>query len=508
MRLVFLNIYLLFFSCIFSQNELDAIRYSRGGLNGSSRFISMGGAFGSIGADLSCGAFNPAGLGLYRKGDLAFSFGINNNRNEATLNQTLTSTYQANLNINFFGIAYAVKSKSDQESRHVLAYTSTQLQNFNNSTIMSGYTNSNSIAKDMLNLAQQQNNITNLNYSYEGLAFETLLFDTVNNQFISLLDNKRSVKQTREINTEGFQKEINLSYAYSLKDKLYFGLSIGIPEIEYTSTTTHTESDDKDSMRIGFITPTTYTTSYVDGLPILNSYYFDYLGFNSLNYTEYFKTTGSGLNLKIGTIARLNEFIRIGFYYHTSTTYYLTDEYYNKMSVSFDGQPKDPIEYKNPENGGYYKYQLTTPSKFSLSTAILLKKLAVIGLEYEQVKYTNAKLISDPEGGFNTANNKLKNNYSAGHNFRIGSELNIKPIFIRTGYSLQGSPNGLSLSGNLVRHSFNVGIGFRAKNNLYFDLTWNRKTTSEDYFLFKTLASKSLIKLNSTSISITIGFKF
>jgi hypothetical protein len=212
MRLVFLNIYILFFSCIFSQNEQDAIRYSRGGLNGSSRFISMGGAFSSIGADLSCGAFNPAGLGLYRKGDLAFSFGINNNRNEATLNQTLTSTYQANLNINFFGIAYAVKSKSDQESRHVLAYTSTQLQNFNNSTIMSGYTNSNSIAKDMLNLAQQQNNITNLNYSYEGLAFETLLFDTVNNQFISLLDNKRSVKQTREINTEGFQKEINLSY--------------------------------------------------------------------------------------------------------------------------------------------------------------------------------------------------------------------------------------------------------------------------------------------------------
>ena len=360
----------------------------------------------------------------------------------------------------------------------------------------------------MLNLAQQQNNITNLNYSYEGLAFETLLFDTVNNQFISLLDNKRSVKQTREINTEGFQKEINLSYAYSLKDKLYFGLSIGIPEIEYTSTTSHTELDDKDSMRIGFITPTSYTTSYVDGLPILNSYYYDYLGFNSLNYTEYFKTTGSGLNLKIGTIARLNEFIRIGFYYHTSTTYYLTDEYYNKMSVSFDGQPKDPIEYKNPENGGYYKYQLTTPSKFSLSTAILLKKYAVIGLEYEQVNYTNAKLISDPEGEFNTANNKLKNNYSAGHNFRIGSELNIKPIFFRTGYSLQGSPNGLSLSGNLVRHSFNVGIGFRAKNNLYFDLTWNRKTTTEDYFLFKTLSSKALIKLNSTSISTTIGFKF
>ena len=103
---------------------------------------------------------------------------------------------------------------------------------------------------------------------------------------------------------------------------------------------------------------------------------------------------------------------------------------------------------------------------------------------------------------------RLTNTFSEICELTSCPKLNIKPIFFRTGYSLQGSPNGLSLSGNLVRHSFNVGIGFRTKNNLYFDLTWNRKTTSEDYFLFKTLTSKSLIKLNSTSISITIGFKF
>ena len=61
--------------------------------------------------------------------------------------------------------------------------------------------------------------------------------------------------------------------------------------------------------------------------------------------------------------------------------------------------------------------------------------------------------------------------------------------------------------------NYQIGVGGNSAasvyaNNLYFDLTWNRKTTAEDYFLFKTLSSKALVKLNSTSISTTIGFKF
>ena len=44
-------------------------------LNGSARFVGMGGALGALGADLSVISSNPAGMGLYRKSDIGMSFG-------------------------------------------------------------------------------------------------------------------------------------------------------------------------------------------------------------------------------------------------------------------------------------------------------------------------------------------------------------------------------------------------------------------------------------------------
>lgn len=492
----------------FAQNDLDAIRYSRGGINGSARFNAMGGAFGAVGADLSCGAFNPAGLALYRKGDISYSFGLKSSSNQASIYNKSTSISSANIVFNNFGIATAWQAKNDPDSRNVLSFSNTQLQNFNSSTRMSAYTNSGSIAKDMLNLAQENGNPNSLNYSYEGLAFDNLLLDTIDGHFISMLDTKRTIKQTRDLVTSGKQNEINFSYAYSYKDEYYFGLSVGIPKIQYTSTTTHTEVDDKDSTRIGFTSASTYTNTFVDGLPYLNGYYRDYLGFNSLVYTEYFKTTGSGINLKLGGIARLSDAVRVGVYFHSPTYYSLTDEYYNSISVSYDAQPKAPIESKDPANGGYFQYHIITPSKFSVNGAYIIKKIAVIGLDYELVNYSSAQLTSTNLSDFSEANTIIKNKYKSGHNVRLGAELNIKPLMIRAGYSMQGSPYGNSFTGNFVRHTVSAGVGFRTKNNFYVDVLWNKLFSSEDYLLFKTLSSKAKLSLSSTMLAVTVGIKF
>ncbi|MFA6798620.1 MAG: hypothetical protein WCR39_04935, partial [Bacteroidales bacterium] len=51
-----------------AQNEQDALRYSFIQTGGTTRSISMGGAFGAVGGDFSSLSINPAGLGIYRKG--------------------------------------------------------------------------------------------------------------------------------------------------------------------------------------------------------------------------------------------------------------------------------------------------------------------------------------------------------------------------------------------------------------------------------------------------------
>ena len=48
----------------FSQNEVDALRYSQLNLSGTARFTSMGGAFGALGGDMSSMTVNPAGIGV------------------------------------------------------------------------------------------------------------------------------------------------------------------------------------------------------------------------------------------------------------------------------------------------------------------------------------------------------------------------------------------------------------------------------------------------------------
>lgn len=494
----------------YAQNDVDVIRYARIGGGGSARFMSMGGAFGAVGADLTTTAYNPAGLAVFRKGEIAFGAGLRATNDDATIYKTNTNMFDLKAVFNNFGVAVAWKSSNDENGRHALAFANTQLQNFNHSVRMSGYTNSSSIAKDMLNLASYYNGAPNmtshLGTSYEGLGYLAYLLDidSLDRKFFSFVDTKRTVKQTRDITTKGRVNDLNFSYAYTYQDKYYFGISLGVPQVNYESTTTHTEADDRDSMRVSFLNDTTITDTYTDFLPVV---YRSRLGFHSLEYTEYFKTTGSGLNLKLGGIVRLNELVRVGFYFHTPTLYRLQDSYYSELSVAFDRNPGNPDYAKDPKDGGYIAYRIITPSRLSANVAFIIRKLAVIAVDYEMVNYPGAKLSSN-DADFSATNGLLKTKYKAGHNLRVGGELNLNPVMLRLGYNMQGSPFGDVFTGDFVRNTFSAGAGFRTKQNFYFDFVVYKTLSTENYYPFTTLTTLSKIKYNSTTFSATMGLKF
>ena len=48
-----------------AQSQADAYRLSQTELTGTARFVSMGGAFGALGGDISVMSYNPAGLAIY-----------------------------------------------------------------------------------------------------------------------------------------------------------------------------------------------------------------------------------------------------------------------------------------------------------------------------------------------------------------------------------------------------------------------------------------------------------
>ena len=59
---------------MYAQDSYDAQTMANSDLNGTARFISMGGALGALGGDISVMSTNPAGTGMYRKSDAAVSF--------------------------------------------------------------------------------------------------------------------------------------------------------------------------------------------------------------------------------------------------------------------------------------------------------------------------------------------------------------------------------------------------------------------------------------------------
>ncbi|MBK7668088.1 MAG: hypothetical protein IPJ32_12590 [Sphingobacteriaceae bacterium] len=84
---------------------MDALRYSQTGVGGTARFISMGGAFGALGGNTSCLSYNPAGIGIYRKGELNITPGVNFSSVKSSYNGSETKDFTPALFLNGFGIA-------------------------------------------------------------------------------------------------------------------------------------------------------------------------------------------------------------------------------------------------------------------------------------------------------------------------------------------------------------------------------------------------------------------
>ena len=110
-----------------SQNDIDAIRYSQTFFGGTSRSKAMAGSFGALGADGSCMGNNPAGIGLYKKGDINLSFGIRFMSVEATHNGTSNKNYKASVPFDGLTLIGAWNSKVQPDNHHALGLSCNQI---------------------------------------------------------------------------------------------------------------------------------------------------------------------------------------------------------------------------------------------------------------------------------------------------------------------------------------------------------------------------------------------
>ncbi|MFL5751997.1 MAG: OmpP1/FadL family transporter [Bacteroidia bacterium] len=498
MRNSFLVLLLCLFAKVNAQNDQDVMRYSQTGIGGDARFVGMAGSFGALGANLSAVNYNPAGLGLYLKGEWNVTGGMRFGTVTADHYGTVNKDYKSNLVIPQMGFVKAFeqvnpyttdrekKRHKDWSRRTAFALSYNKLANFNYNTTIQADVYNTSITHDFV---KQANGHTNqqLNSFYEGLAWNSWLINEnagSTTSYWAMVDPDVTVKQTKTISVVGGMGEYSFALSHAVDNKIYIGGSLNVVRAKYTYDGKHEETDTKDSI--------TY--------------------FKTMYFEEVIQSSGVGVNLKLGAIYRVNPSWRLGISLHTPTRLSMTDTYQDVCYAKYDSDSITPSVINGKEftssDTGRFRYKVVTPLRSTASIAYIPNKFFAMNVDYEYVNYSQGSLQSTPMV-FTDVNRGIRSNYKSTGNLRIGMEANVKPVILRAGFASYGSPFGDMFSGKYVRNTYSIGAGVKRETNFYFDLAIAVTQWKENYYLYNSsLINATKLKFNTTSIIATIGRKF
>ncbi len=469
-----------------AQYDVDALRFSYLTFGGTARSMAVGGAFGAPGADFSALSTNPAGIGLYKSSEIMFTPSLYISTVESNFYEEANpgiSDIKYAFNFTNLGLVMAFEPKPNNESSWKnlqFAFGFNKIRDFHQRTEIEGFNPQSSL---MTVYRDKANALGDLSYYDTELAFNTnlLWYDSLDNQF-HVDAPYGGVNQRKSIEEWGAINEATLSFGGNYNDKIYAGVTIGIPILNYHMDSRYTEIDTKDSINM----------------------------FKSLTLDEELHTTGAGVNFKLGLLFRPAEWIRFGGALHTPTFYTLHEEYSRHMASRFENSAYNAQE----PAAGEFDYELTTPLRAFGDVAFFIGKRGMITAQYEYVDYANARL-SEETGlpsesqyyDFKDDNEAITAKYTSTHNIKVGGELNLAPLQLRAGYALYSSPYANNINDG-ERTYYTFGIGFKEKN-YYIDVAYIIENYQEDYYLYDPrYINPSKNEYNSNRLALTFGVKW
>lgn len=502
---IFISAALLLPIFLFGQNEDDALRFSYFNTTGTARYTAMGGAMGALGADFSALSTNPASIGMYRRTEITFtpSFYLDNTTTNY-YGSTASGLPRFNVNIGNLGLVVTSVNEnlegrlkgrrlSTRERKRVRGWMASSFAiginrqaGFQQNFVAEGVNTRSSIADVFAANSQGLDWTQNqLNPFAEFLAFSTYVIDTVNNsntQYISYVPYAGTL-QRFENRTKGSVSEVVLSYGANYNHKWYFGGTLGIPRVRYTSQSIYYETDPMD------------TISAVEGAL-----------FDSLKFTNNLVSKGSGINLKLGVIFRASDKFRIGIAFHTPSYLRITDNYEASMSTRFNN-PGNPSFYAE-KKGGQFTYNLVNPLRAIFSAAAVFGKRGLLSVEYELIPY-NMSRISASGYNFDDINEAIKNKYALTGNAKVGGEYRLTDqLAWRMGFTYFGNPFKNTLNNSRTAFNASTGIGIR-KDGMFLDITYVFGYRSQDYYVYdSSFTDPAKYKQYLNNLMATLGVRF
>ncbi len=489
-RITSLFLFMFTIALINAQTYSEALRYSTLEVGGTARTIGIGGAIGALGADFSSLGVNPAGLANYQRSELTITpnfdrVSINARLDGNEQNKTVTTEKSKFLLNNIGYVAVSHPGGTDLTTFN-FGLGINKKASFSNKFFYSGLSKG-SLTDRFL----EQENGGESNPDESQLAKKTLAILEGSDGFYESDFSARPeamIKKNQQVSSEGGITEMVFSFAGNFNNKLSIGATLGVPFLRFEETKTYREEKSDDN----------------------NIEFFD-----ELEFVEKLTTSGTGLNLKLGAIYKINKIFRIGAAYQTRTRFSLEDYSFNTFLYGYtdaDGSVVNTAE--SPDNGLTFNYKLKTPSRLTGSVAAIFGKSGFLSADVEYVDYHKASYLFDAgsEEDVNVqreTNDTIQSKLSSAINIRIGGEyVFYKKMFrIRGGYGINGTPYAGDTN---TQNFYTVGLGYRG-DNMFVDFAYKRTATDEGFIPYLTSrAYQQYVDKDITAedFVLTVGFRF
>ncbi len=470
-----------------AQNEIDILRYSYQESLGTARSMSMGGAFGALGADLACLSGNPAGIGMYRRGDAGISTGLASQKTKVNIAGQFGNANQLSGSTTNLGIALSYPSVNPDWPVTTLAVTNTRRANYNERVRIDDAPLDGTLLDVFLGEAMGANpdELYNLSPFTSSLAWETYLLNPHPNNnptdYISEIPSGGAYA-TKIIERSGHLNETNIGLGSGFQERLYIGASIGIVSVEFDEKAIHNERPRIDSLELA-----------------------------EWEYQELLTVEGSGVNFKVGINMALTNWLRAGVAYHTRSRIGFTDEYSTKIRSDF----KDGESFDSSSPFNRLEYVVLTPSRLIASGAFILGKMGIITADYERVDYGSGMLkpqaLSGPDPyNFETENEAASQLYNLSHAARVGCEFRIQRNWrLRAGAGMETSPfsPAAEIDTDASRYTGSMGFGYRT-NAWYASATYRRSWHDRDIYLYSPdLIEAGRLRKTHGMVVASLGFR-
>lgn len=527
-----------------AQSQADAYRLSQTELTGTARFVSMGGAFGALGGDISVMSYNPAGLAIYRSSEVLTTLNLNFTDAKSSWHGGKHDVSKTRFNFSNIGyVGYFPTGNESGLKGWNIGFAYKRVKDYNRNYYMGSLglhdkhsladyiaTDANYIGYTGNDLGRAENYDPWRNHGWlHTLGYNAGIIQSMDeNAKDSFYNPYRqstggdnwalyNIQEGKlQVNERGAIDDYDFSMAFNFSDQIFIGATVTLTDLYYKAISGYYENFGKTA----------------DNAPHNSDFYLN----NML------RTTGTGYSFNLGVLVRPTDFLRLGVAYNSPIWYKMSDQYHADAGarVYTDANEYDREGISTPN--GITEYKMRSPDRWIFSAAGIIGQSGLISFDYELSNYKNTRL--NPREGkrldLDEQNRYMKNDFGISHTFKIGAEYKVTPQFaIRAGTLWQTNSikshmaNGKSevfTSGTRPNYtltkgmesSYTFGLGYRFTPNFYMDLACVYNMKKDEVYPFSTLKVKDdknqihtlvqsypgELKTNRTSVYLTFGYKF